>query len=79
MPEISGYALVTAIQAVDEKLRALKLRVDEADADDDDLADLEEELLSCTKVADELRASYQDALETIGNMPPYDDLVREIP
>jgi hypothetical protein len=47
------------------------------DENDDDLADLEDELLSYSEVANELRVSYEEALEDSGNLPRYSELVRD--
>lgn len=78
MTNISSNALVLLIQILDEKIHLLKTKIDELSEDDEELPDYEEELLSCTKVADELFVSYKQALETIGNLPPYEDLVQNI-
>jgi hypothetical protein len=76
MPEISGRTLAVVIQALDEKIGLLQVRIESLDADDSDLPDVEDELLSCTKAADELRGSYAVALKSIGNLPPYSHLVK---
>ena len=76
MADVSGRALVVLIQLLDEKIWALKTRVDNASPHDTDLADVEEELATCTAVADELRSSYDVASKSAGNLPPYGSLVR---
>ena len=40
MPEVRGPTLMKAIQAVDDKARALAARLDAADPDVDDVTDL---------------------------------------
>jgi hypothetical protein len=74
--DVSGRALVLLIQLLDEKIWALKGKVEKASPDDPDLADIEEELATCTAVADELRDSYAIAASSSGNLPPYGSLVR---
>lgn len=76
MPEISGRTLAVVIQALDEKIGLLQAQVESLDADDPDLLDVEDDLLSCTKAAAELRDSYAEALKSVGNLPPYDGLVK---
>lgn len=76
MAEVSGQALMVLIQVLDEKIWALKARVDAASPDADDLADTEDELATCTAVADELRDAYESAAKTTGDLPPYGSLVR---
>ena len=76
MADLSGRALVLLIQLLDDRIWALKAKVDAASPDDSDLADLEDELARCGAVADELRDSYQAALKAAGNLPPYGSLVR---
>ncbi len=65
-----------AIQAVDEKIRALTTRLDAADPDTQDVTDLEDALLSWEKAADELKVAYEAAVKMSGNLPAYDKLVR---
>jgi hypothetical protein len=77
MAQISDNSLMVTIQVPDEKIWSMKNQVDEADENDNGLADLEEELLSYTLVAQELRDRYEDALENTGNLPPYLELVRK--
>jgi hypothetical protein len=77
MVQISDNSLMVTIQVLDEKIWSMKNQVDEADENDNGLADLEEELLSYTLVAQELRDRYEDALENTGNLPPYLELVRK--
>lgn len=76
MAQISDNSLMVTIQVLDEKIWSMKAQVDQTDANDDGLADLEDELLSYTVVAQELRASYEEALGESGNLPPYSELVR---
>jgi hypothetical protein len=77
MAQISDNSLMVTIQVLDEKIWSMRNQVDEADENDNGLADLEEELLSYTLVAQELRDRYEDALENTGNLPPYLELVRK--
>ena len=76
MPEVRGPTLMMAIQAVDEKIRALTTRLDAADPDTQDVTDLEDALLSWEKAADELKMAYEAAVKMSSNLPPYDKLVR---
>jgi len=68
--------LAVVIQALDEKIGLLQAQVESLDADDPVLPDVEDELLSCSKAASELRDSYAAALKGSGNLPPYDSLVK---
>lgn len=76
MPEVSGNALMMAIQAVDDKINRLKAAIDASDADDPDLADIEEAMLAYCNTADELRLAYETALRLSSNLPAYERLVR---
>jgi hypothetical protein len=77
MAQINDHSLVVIIQILDQKVRSIKAQVDQMDENDDDLADLEDELLSYSEVANELRVSYEEALEDSGNLPRYSELVRD--
>ena len=76
MPEISGNALMMAIQAVDDKINRLKTMIDASDPDEPDLADMEEAMLAYCNTADELRVGYEAALRLSSNLPAYERLVR---
>ncbi len=76
MSQISDNSLMVIIQILDEKIGAMKALVDQLDANNEDLADLEDELLSYSEVAQELRTSYEEAFQEIGNLPPYAELVK---
>lgn len=76
MPEISGNALMMAIQAVDETIHRLKAMVERTEPDHPDLADMEEALLAYCDTADELRRSYEVVLRLSSNLPAYARLVR---
>lgn len=76
MPEISGNALMMAIQAVDDKINRLKAAIDTTDEDDPDLADMEEAMLAYCNTADELRVGYEAALQQSCNLPAYERLVK---
>ncbi len=75
MPQISDNSLMIIIQILDEKIGSMKALVDQLDANNEDLADLEDELLSYSEVAQELRTGYEEAFKEIGNLPPYAELV----
>jgi hypothetical protein len=74
--DVSGRALVLLIQLLDERMWTLKAQIDKASPDDVELPDMEDELVRCGAVADELRGSYEVALKSAGNLPPYGSLVR---
>lgn len=73
MPEVSGRALMMAIQAVDAQIERLEAEVTEAGDDAD--PDLQLLCLSYWKAAWELEDAYREALETASNLTPYEDLV----
>lgn len=75
MIEISTYALEAAIQAVDEKIWALKAEMELLD-ENSDATDLEDEMMGYMKAADSLRASYEDAHRQRYSLTPYEQLVR---
>ncbi len=77
MIEISTYALEAAIQAVDEKIWALKTQMDETAGNGDDTSDLEDEIMGFMKAADSLRASHEKALELCYKITPYEKLLHE--
>jgi hypothetical protein len=79
MPEISGNSLFVVVQVLDEKIQALKERIDQTDPEDALIADWEEELLTYSQTAMELRAGYEEAVATSGNLPPYDELITHHP
>jgi len=74
--DVSGRALVILIQLLDEKIWTLKAKFEKASPDDLELPEVEEELTTCTAIAHELRDSYEVALRSAGNLPPYGSLVR---
>jgi hypothetical protein len=51
MSEISGNSLFVLVQVLDEKITALKLRIEQTSAEDPSIADWEEELLTYSVVA----------------------------
>jgi hypothetical protein len=77
MPQVSGNALVLLIQLLDSRIAALERIIQETGSDDEGLADHEDELFRCSRVADELRVAYEDACIHASNLPPYAQLVRE--
>jgi hypothetical protein len=76
MSEISGNSLFVLVQVLDEKVTALKLKIEQTSAEDPSIADWEEELLTYSVVAIELRTAYEKAAAEAGNLPAYDTLVR---
>jgi hypothetical protein len=77
MAEVNEIALMMAIQAVDEKIWALKAQIDQTDEDDDGIGYVADEMLSYMKAAHNLRTSYENALKPSDSLPPYAKLVRE--
>lgn len=75
MPEISGITLMMAIQAVDSKINEIVKQLETDDSPE--AGEMELLLLSYEKALSALRAGYEDALKTSGNLPPYEQLVRE--
>ncbi|WP_374592491.1 hypothetical protein [Aquabacterium sp.] len=75
MVEINPNALVYLVQLVDEKLQQLKQQVATSE-DDEALAEYEDELMACSKVAMELERCYQQAAKVVGNIPPYAELLQ---
>jgi hypothetical protein len=75
MTELSGNSMMVLVQVLDEKLQSLRAKVDLLDPEDPELTDLEEELMSDSIVAMELRASYEAAAARASNLPPYGELV----
>lgn len=73
MPEVDGNTLVMAIQAVDDKLRALETARDLAGADKAD--DYFEEIMAFDNAAHKLKVAYEHALRMANNLPPYEKLV----
>jgi hypothetical protein len=76
MPEVRGPTLMKAIQAIDAKVQSLVAQLDAADAEADDVTDLEDELLGYEKAASELKVAYEAALKMASNLPAYDRLVK---
>lgn len=77
MNELSNQSLGYLVQLVDKELQHLHLRVRKMDADDALLADVEQDLLDCSLVANELKALYAVAEKSSGNMPRYAQLVHK--
>ncbi len=77
MAEINEIALMMAIQAVDDKIWALQAQVDAGDANDINIAYVEDELLCYMKAATDLRVSYENACKSGDNMTPYEKLARK--
>jgi len=76
MSEISINSLLVLIQLLDQKVWTIKNQVEQADEDDECLADLKEELLVYSKVEQELRSLYEEAYASVSNYPPYSELIQ---
>jgi hypothetical protein len=74
MPDISGSTLMMAIQAVDAKISEISKQIEDGH-DIDDVGEVDQLLLGYEKALQELRAGYEEALRTSGNLPPYELLV----
>jgi hypothetical protein len=75
MNELSNQSLVYLVQLVDEELKRLKAEIDDRDAEDPLLPDVEEDLLDCSQVATELQVLYEQAEKSSSNMPRYAQLI----
>lgn len=75
MNKLSNQSLVVLVQLVKQEVERLASLRDRMDAEDPLLPDLEQELLDCSLVADELRNLYEDAAKSAGNLPNYRQLV----
>ena len=75
MANVDGKTLMMAVQAVRDKVDALDRERNAADPDDDDLADVEELLLSYTLAQDKLKRAYKEEQAKTTNLPPYAKLV----
>ena len=73
MPEVDGNTLVMAIQAVDDKLRALETARDLAGDEKSD--DFFEEIMAFDNAAQKLKVAYEQALKMANNLPPYEKLL----
>lgn len=72
MPEVSPNTILMAVQAVNDAIRTLEVRLRESQ---DDCLDDTEMLLAYSRAADELRDAYEVARLTTTNMPPYAKLI----
>lgn len=70
MAEISGRALVMAIQAVEAEIRRLRALPEADTVPGDELL-----LVAYENTAEELQELYEEANETQSNLPPYGQLV----
>lgn len=77
MADIKGRDLVMAIQALDEKIGAMMAQIQQADEDEPNLAGWEDELMGYTQSAHALQVGYEGEYRKVGNLPPYDSLVRK--
>jgi hypothetical protein len=75
MNELSNQSLVYLVQLVAEELKRIEDDIDDRDAEDPTLPDLEEELLDCSQAATELQGLYEKAERTYGNLPKYSLLI----
>jgi hypothetical protein len=73
MAEVSGRALMMAVQAVQEEIRQIREQLEEAEGEQ--LPELEELLLAFSDAAEELRVAYLSECEKFEYLPPYSDLV----
>ncbi|GAC20327.1 hypothetical protein [Paraglaciecola arctica] len=73
MPEINERTLVLAIQAIDKEIHAFH-NLAESDVVDGD----EEFLVSLENAAEDLEEAYEKAYQEATNLPPYQQLVREV-
>ena len=72
MVNLSPKTLITAILAVDAKFRELKNEIE--DADDPDLAEFEEEMITISTAQAELKSYYVELAQAADNLPSYDEL-----
>ena len=75
MPEVSGRALVVAIQAVHKEMRELQAYI--ASGDGEGQADTQELLVTVEDAARELKTAYEHALRMSSNLPSYERLTRD--
>jgi hypothetical protein len=76
MANLSGRAVFTLVQVLNEKIVRLEKEIELLSPDDEQLADLEDELLSYSLAEEELRTAYEEFLKIAGNYPPYEELVK---
>lgn len=72
MPDVSGNTLLMAVQAVEDAIKTLEVRLRHPEGDP--LNDTEM-LLSYTHAAEELRVAYEIARLNTTNLPSYDEVV----
>ncbi len=70
MPEIGGWTLVMAVQAIETEIRRLRGLTNEKAVPGDELL-----LVDYETAAEELEAAYEDAVRVQPNLPPYAQLV----
>lgn len=71
MPEISHSALVLSIQAIAREVTELQQTINDGDAVPEDFQMMDDLL----DVARELRQTYENTVQSMLNLPPYDELV----
>ena len=71
MPDVSGWTLVMAVQAVQTEILRLRSMAEENVVPGDELL-----LVDYETAAEELEAAYAEALRRQPNLPPYAQLVR---
>ncbi|WLI91592.1 hypothetical protein Q4S45_10870 [Massilia sp. R2A-15] len=76
MNKLSNQSLVVLVQLVQKEVERLASQHDRMDAQDPLLADLEQELVDYSLVADELKGLYEEAEESSGNLPKYRQLAQ---
>lgn len=74
MNELSNQSLGYLVQLVDQERKRLTAQVNDMDAGDALLPDIEQDLLDCSQVASELQRLYLAAEDSSGNMPHYSRL-----
>jgi hypothetical protein len=75
MTKISAHTLMMAIQAVDIKLNDLAQKINDADAEEPGLENLETFMLDFSTAETELKSVYIEMQQESDNLPPYDSLV----
>ena len=74
MPEVSAKAIAVSIRAVQAEIDRLQDEL--KTADEEDIPDTQELLLSVSQVAVELKKAYEHALRMSNNLVPYEDLIQ---
>lgn len=75
MKNLSNQSLVALVQLVQQEVGRLASQRDRMSGEDPLLANVEQELLDYSLVADELKDLYEEAEKSSGNLPKYRQLV----